>query len=165
MCCTPVHISCSVCVCVCGQLIHMDLLPGDLMIPGPIKIKQLQDVDLYCCSLCPSITVFLSLSFFFSFLHITYYIFWSQLCHLLSLHPDTQIVLVSLSPPALGSRTVYPCVWNGLNGRIWVHSASPVDLSGWMSFGMNRRDTTQIRMTSLHVCVHLCLWTSLFMCI
>lgn len=93
----------------------MDLLPGDLMIPGPIKIKQLQAVDLYCCSLCPSITVFISL---FSFLFIsTYYILYILVSALPfvvspSRHSDSPFLLLSvgLTPPALGSRTVYPCV-------------------------------------------------------
>lgn len=137
----------------------MDLLPGDLMIPGPIKTKQLYSLDLVCCSLCQSIN---SLFFFL-------YIFLVSVLPFVvspSSHSDSPFLSFTLSfHQSLGSSTVYPCVWNGLNGWIRAHSASPVDMSGWMSFGMNRRDTTQKRMISLHVCVHLCMWTSLFVCI
>lgn len=135
----------------------MDLLPGDFMIPGPIKMKQLQAI-LSWSRLCAHL-LFLSI-FFFS----TYFLY----VLLFVVSPVTQILLFYISlffHHSLSSSTVYPCVWNGLNGWIQAHSASPVDLSGWMSFGMNRRDTTQIRMISLHVCVHLCVWTSLFVCI
>ncbi len=84
------------------------------MIPGPIKIKQLQAVDPYCGSLCPAIRVFLSLLFSFYILHTVLYILVSALPFVVSpcRHSDYPFLLrsVCLSPPALGSSTVYPYV-------------------------------------------------------